>query len=162
MVDLVRISIWLSQRDAEGASNADLLRMLQNLLVDRSQLTLHREERTVAVGGLIASKGGVKFHEAEKAEGVPLINGHIAGNMSLETLCKGLGISTGRPVLNMTGLTGVYAIKLDWTTHEAGAESNGPSLGSALERQLGLRLELRKIPIPHLIIDSVLRTPAEN
>jgi uncharacterized protein (TIGR03435 family) len=69
---------------------------------------------------------------------------------------------TNRPVLNITGLAGIYAIKLDWTPDESGTDPNGPSLGGALDRELGLKLESRKTPVVHLIIDKVMRTPREN
>ena len=88
------------------------------------------------------------------------------------TLLAGfLGGRLGRPVLERTGLTGKYDFKLEWTPESgelsgkggpegpgekgeaAGADPLGPSLSTALQEQLGLKLESRKAPVETLVID---------
>jgi len=76
-----------------------------------------------------------------------------------------------RPVVDLTGLKGPYDIKLDWVprplvgnaadgaTAEAAA---GSTVFDALDRQLGLKLEERKLPLPVIVIDHVERVPTEN
>ena len=59
------------------------------------------------------------------------------------------------PVLDKTGLTGEYDFKLSWD------ETNGPALSTALQEQLGLKLESQKVPISMFVIDSAER-PGEN
>ena len=88
-------------------------------------------------------------------------------------LTKALGaLYAGRPVVDKTGLTGLYDITLQWIdpprsapgTNNAGtppAADLGPSLFSAIEEQLGLKLAPAKAPLPVLVIDSV-EWPAEN
>ena len=81
----------------------------------------------------------------------------------------------GRPVEDMTGLTGPYDFDFDFTsTHrppaaapagavpEADDQPGVPDLIAALEKHLGLKLEARKIPVQILVVDHAERTPAEN
>lgn len=73
-------------------------------------------------------------------------------------------------IVDRTGLTGTYELKLVWSPEPdlaAGAQAPtetapGPSLVTALAEQLGLRLEARKGPLPVVVIDSVRQTPSEN
>ena len=84
----------------------------------------------------------------------------------------------GRPVIDRTGLTGRYDIKLQWTPDPGqnaaplgGAplpgvdpppsDPNGPSIFAALQEQLGLRLESQKAPVELIVIDRVEK-PSEN
>jgi uncharacterized protein (TIGR03435 family) len=81
----------------------------------------------------------------------------------------------GRPVIDKTGLTGFYDIKLQWTPElgqgqvapggpepaPAPPDISGPSIFTAIQEQLGLRLESSKGPVEVLVIDSVQK-PAEN
>ncbi len=66
----------------------------------------------------------------------------------------------GRDVVDKTGITGRYNLKLQWTPDDAAANS-GPSLFTALEEQLGLKLEPAKGPVQVLVIDHV-EMPSEN
>jgi uncharacterized protein (TIGR03435 family) len=81
-------------------------------------------------------------------------------------------------VVNTTPLTGPYAINLQWTTDTIRAlarpdggpvsingqsvDAYGPSLYTAIQEQLGLRLESRKGPIEVLVVDSAEKMPADN
>jgi uncharacterized protein (TIGR03435 family) len=72
-----------------------------------------------------------------------------------------------RPVLNKTGLTGVFNFTLEWSpegksTDGAGELPVGPSLFTAIPEQLGLRLESRKTPIEILVIDRAEKVPTGN
>lgn len=83
----------------------------------------------------------------------------------------------GRPVLNLTGINGVFDVKLKWTPDPATvrnpaenkespsvdstSDPSGPSIFSALQEQLGLRLEARKVSDEILVIDHLER-PSEN
>jgi uncharacterized protein (TIGR03435 family) len=62
----------------------------------------------------------------------------------------------GRPVLDKTGLEGVFDFTLDWTPDAP------PSIFTALEDQLGLKLEPQKAPIEMLIVDHVEKIPTEK
>ena len=102
--------------------------------------------------------------------------GSIESNgVPIENFIQGLSQQLGRPVINKTGLKGFYDIKLQWTP-ELGAgfvkpggpdpdpppaDTSGPSIFTAIQEQLGLRLESTKGPVEVLVIDSVQK-PMEN
>jgi bla regulator protein BlaR1 len=66
---------------------------------------------------------------------------------------------SGRTIVNQTGLTGIYDITLTWS--ERPELGNAPDLSTAVQQQLGLKLESAKGPVPVLVIDSISR-PSEN
>ncbi len=79
----------------------------------------------------------------------------------------------GRPVIDATGLTGSYDFTLTWTPEAGEFNPNGtpvkvldnvagPSLNSALEDQLGLRLQPRQVPVEILVIDHLERPTPNN
>jgi uncharacterized protein (TIGR03435 family) len=65
-----------------------------------------------------------------------------------------------RPVLDRTGLTGVYDFTLEWTP-DSTADGAGPSLFTAVEEQLGLKLEVKKAPVEFFAIEQASK-PSEN
>ncbi len=103
--------------------------------------------------------------------------GHVAGQkVAMAQLTDLLSNMAGRIVLDKTGLTGKYDISLDYTPEQSqlqlppgGApdipvprpDPNGPSLFTALQEQLGLKLESQKGPVEIMVIDHVER-PSEN
>lgn len=70
-----------------------------------------------------------------------------------------LAVKTDRPVLDRTGVSGVFDIDLKWATDSE--SDSGPSLFTAIQEQLGLNLQARKSPLEALVIDHVDR-PTEN
>lgn len=88
----------------------------------------------------------------------------------MKRLSELLALQMDRPVLDATGLKGVFNFTLDWTPDEspsAKAESaidapKSPSLLIALQEQLGLRLQARKAPIEILVVDHAEKVPTEN
>jgi uncharacterized protein (TIGR03435 family) len=103
--------------------------------------------------------------------------------VSMDRLTDILGMTLGRPVLDKTGLMGAYDVILDFSPEgmgpgpkgpapgagggnpaEAPRDSNdsGPTIFTALQSQLGLKLESRKGPVDLLVVDSVKKMPTEN
>jgi bla regulator protein BlaR1 len=119
--------------EAEPARRLEQARLrLQTLLADRFQLRTHRETKELPVYALV--------------------------------LAKALSRELGRPVEDQTGLTAAFDFKLKWTTDFAAPESgksDAPSLFTALQQQLGLRLESRKGPVEVIMIDRASK-PSEN
>jgi uncharacterized protein (TIGR03435 family) len=73
------------------------------------------------------------------------------------------GYFTEGPVVNMTGLKGVYNFKLEWVTRlEINNGSDGPTIFDAVQQQLGLKLESRKQAMDTLIVDKCEKEPTEN
>jgi uncharacterized protein (TIGR03435 family) len=149
---------------------------LQALLADRFQLRLHREMREQPVYVLVVAKSGAKLRPSAQFRGLRVGRGQLMGNgATLEMLTTALvGQLGGRSVLDRTELKGAFEFKLEWTPDwgQSGpppegvevplaASPTGPSLFTALEEQLGLRLESAKGPVEFLVIDRVER-PGEN
>ncbi|HWE51975.1 MAG TPA: TIGR03435 family protein [Bryobacteraceae bacterium] len=152
-----------------GTSSGQILLMLQDLLADRFKLTLHRETKELPVYTLTLAKGGSKMKPAETSSGITSnfsrTTRHIAAAVSMESLADFLMSEAGRPVLNKTGLTDPYRISLDWAADTAPAGNDGsalPSLFTALQEQLGLKLAPARSPVEVLVVDRIERTPTEN
>jgi uncharacterized protein (TIGR03435 family) len=71
-----------------------------------------------------------------------------------------------RPVVDLTGLTGVFDLTLDWlpveVQQDTGVSDNLAGIVSALQRQLGLTLQGRTIPMDTIIVDHAERIPTAN
>ena len=67
----------------------------------------------------------------------------------------------GRPVVDKTGITGKYDITLNFAP-EGSTDSTLPSIFTALQEQLGLKLEPQKVPVEILVIDHLEKMPSEN
>jgi uncharacterized protein (TIGR03435 family) len=142
--------------------------MMQKMLQDRFKLAIHRTQKTFPVYGLVVMKSGIKFKE------VPDSNSHSSNsrNTHYEGTCINmvgfadfLGRKMEQAVLDMTGLTAFYDLKLDWAEEGASATAEPqrfPELPIALQEQLGLKLEPRKAPIDVVVVDHIERVPTEN
>jgi uncharacterized protein (TIGR03435 family) len=83
----------------------------------------------------------------------------------MEGFAEFLTSEAGRPVLDKTGLSGSYKMTLDWAADNAPAGNDAatlPSLFTALQEQLGLKLESTKGSVETLVVDHAERTPSEN
>lgn len=157
---------------SEGESvptQEQLRRMFQALLVDRFKLQLHRETKEMQAYALVvASKGEkLKAHtpdpeiQAFKWTTGRLENVYAANAVSMESLVVVLKAVTGRPIVDKTGLTGTYKFDLRYANEPPTAESTAPSIFTAVQEQLGLKLESVKEPFEVLVLDHVER-PSEN
>jgi uncharacterized protein (TIGR03435 family) len=144
--------------------------MVQALLADRFQLKAHEETRQLPVYVLIVAKNGPKFKPSQ-INGTTIDTGrtqlHIAGSDdTVSVLARELAQVLGRVVLTQTGLTGRYDLSLRWTPDDVAALAPSsldapPGIFTAIQEQLGLKLESKKGPVPVLVIDSV-EMPSAN
>jgi uncharacterized protein (TIGR03435 family) len=154
--------------------------MLQTLLVNRFELSVHRETRELPVYVLAIAAGGPKLQRPKPGDtyangiqfnGAPLGPNRIAGgpyeaigqSVPITTLVQRLSTQLGgRTVLDRTGLTGDYDFTLRWKSvaNEAPGDHASPIL-AALQEQLGLKLETQSVPMEVLVVDHAQR-PAEN
>ena len=146
--------------------------MLQTLLGERFRLRFHREMRDMPVYALVVAKGGPKIKEAapEAQSGFRMRGGTTGAEMvatgaTMAQLANQFSNSNGvdRPVLDKTELTGKYEFKLTWSAglNAPRNDSEAPSAYTALQEQLGLRLEPQRAPIEILVIESAEK-PSEN
>ena len=166
-------------QQTSGAKNFDDQAMLKSLLADRFKLVAHFEARTMAAYDLVADESGAKLQPVgEQPRMMHLGPGELTSSGApVELLAVQLSARLGLPVVDKTGLKGNYAFNLHWTPDktedehlelsgepvapEPLADSNGPSLLTALQEQLGLKLEPQTQPVQMLVIDHV-EAPAEN
>jgi len=160
--------------------------MLLAVLKDRFHLQAHLETKTLPVFDLTVAKGGPKFTGATGADthaamvknglttgGSMLVNnGELTANaVPLSSLTYSLSGEVGRTIIDKTGLTGKYDFELKWTPERAAAsgadngqtddQNSASSLFTALQEQLGLKLQSSKGPVETLVVDHV-EMPSEN
>jgi uncharacterized protein (TIGR03435 family) len=138
--------------------------MVQVLLADRFQFKAHQETRQLPVYALVIAKDGPKFKPSE-INGTTIDSGrahlHIAGsNDTISILARELAQVLGRVVLNQTGLNGRYDLSLRWTPDDTAASAPSspdvpPGIFTAIQEQLGLKLESTRGPVPVLVVDNV-------
>ncbi|HWB33226.1 MAG TPA: TIGR03435 family protein [Acidobacteriaceae bacterium] len=139
--------------------------LLQNLLVQRLGLKVHHESRLVAGYEMVLAKGGTKLQPAkgERSWGSIGPDQLSGAKVSASTIAQFLSYSVRQPVIDKTGLTGSYDIKLSYAPlNDPNATSNNPDIFTAVQEQLGLKLVPAKVPVDYLVIDHVNRVPAEN
>jgi uncharacterized protein (TIGR03435 family) len=166
-VDVDTAEAWKKLSDEERWGQQQL--MLQSLLADRCQFKVHREMRELPVYDLVIARGGLKMKEAPASEHNAETSswggkmGRITAHAtSVESLADSLSGRVGRITMDKTGLTGKnYDFTLEWTPDEQrDAPDAGPSIFTALEEQLGLRLVAAKGSVKILVIDHMERPSA--
>lgn len=172
----------LQQLSPEQRAEQIRLRV-QALLADRFKLKVTHTAREGQVYALVVAKGGCKMESAETKDysGTSMGLGRMTGGaIPVATLADMLSQELGRPVEDHTGLTGKYNFKLRWapdlnaeaitearagnptrTSNSAAGDTSLPSLFTAIQEQLGLKLELMKAPIEIIVIDHI-EPPTEN
>jgi uncharacterized protein (TIGR03435 family) len=175
--DSQRYDVYAKPMGSAGEQQVE--RMLQSLLADRFQLKFHREPKDFQVYVLTLAKNGPKLKQAAAEEnvqggvrlrGVGSLTGIHASTLQLAEALSGIVLNgrhiLDRPVLDQTALSGSYDFSLQWTPDPTPSEDappipTSPSIFTAVQEQLGLKLETRKAPVDLFIIDHVERA-SEN
>ena len=161
-----------------GLTPEQAMLLLKPLLEDRFKLRAHVESRDVAEFALVLTKSGLRLQQAIPGEAYPnLPDGRNGGagkvffgkgdwtgqGISLAQLAQRLSPQVGRKVVDQTGLAGKYDIHLTFTPNEGESSDDAvtASIFTALQEQLGLKLEPAKGPVDFLVIDHIER-PSEN
>jgi uncharacterized protein (TIGR03435 family) len=147
--------------------------MLLPLLIERFQIQTHTETKTLPVYELVVAKSGSKCKpsadQAADADGDMSTNGHnaqvkiTARKVTMSAFVKALSGRVDRTVIDKTGLTGNFDLDLLWTNDnnpDSGAEQL-PTLFTAIQEQLGLKLQPSKGPVETLVVDHATM-PSEN
>ena len=163
----------IAAKPPAGYKHEQLAGMLRGLLIERFGAVTHQETRPVAASALLTSKGGFKLQESTSERTFHTgRRGLIEGkHWTIAELTRTLTTLLGQRVLDETGLTGAYDLKLEWSPDTAAAPvgavaldrpaDEGPSLFTALE-QIGLRVEARHIPGDVVVVDHIERAPSAN
>ena len=140
-------------------------KMIAALLVEKFKLSVHADAREMSMYAMVIAKGGPKLGGTQYSDDSQPGNQLIKirpGSNSLQILAYELSWRVGRPVLDQTGLQENQALTLRWRDdEETPAESNAPSLFTAIQEQLGLKLEPTKGSVPVLLIDHAEK-PTED
>lgn len=164
---------WMSEERYEltatfpvVSGQEQIQQMLQALLVERFKIVVHREKKEMPVYGLVVGKTGLKLKEVEMGPGGTSMTGGklTARKVTMARVAEVFSNQVDRPVIDMTGLTGIYEFTLEWARNENAPSENGPTVNiyAAIEQQLGLKLESRKAPIDILVVDRAEKVPIEN
>jgi uncharacterized protein (TIGR03435 family) len=138
--------------------------MLQTLLADRFKLRMHNETKQLSVYSLVPAKTGPKLQEADGLGGVSIGRSLVRGTMTTSVLAKQLTLILSRTVVDDTGLKGTYKIALTWAPDDQAAartDDSDPSIFTAIQEQLGLKLQSSKGPVQVFVVDHA-EQPSEN
>jgi uncharacterized protein (TIGR03435 family) len=146
--------------------------MLLPMLTERFRIKSHTESRTLPVYDLVIVKSGQKFAQSADqtghgrgldGRGDSQSYNYTFHATPLSSLTDLLATQVHRTVIDRTGLTGDYDFSLTWAKHDTSEDQadTGPSIFTALQEQLGLKLEPAKGPVKVLVVDHV-EMPSEN
>ena len=177
--DELRFDMKAKVLDADPAvlqhlTNDEKREIEQTILTDRFGLVFHRETKVLPVYALVVDKNGPKFQPSKIEAGQKGANGLSAGSLHtnnhdgnadmastavpIASLVNVLSRQTERIVVDQTGLTGRYDLNLTWSRDDGStpaSEQNSPSILTAIQEQLGLRLRPAKLPVGTFVVDHV-------
>jgi len=169
-LDNVRLDIVA--KPPAGTEKDQLQPMMRTLLIDRFKLQTHREPKTLSAYALLVAKGGTKLSPSGEPKGKSSTDSEpgklVAKGTTMVKLADFLGGRLELPVVDKTGLDGAFDFTLNWTpdptteNDRPDPNSSAPSLFTALQEQLGLRLQKDKLPVQILVVDHVEKGPVEN
>jgi uncharacterized protein (TIGR03435 family) len=157
---------------AKGPSQmkeSDLSVRLQSLLATEFKLAIHEEQRPIQAFAMVPAKKGGAAPQTAPGPGSPACKrGGTVDTLVLDcesiTMENLIGPLTfvaqdylDRPVVDLTGLKGTFRVRLEWVPQRLVDTNGGVTLFAAFEKQLGLKLEARKVPASVLVIDHVER-----
>jgi uncharacterized protein (TIGR03435 family) len=172
-------------QDGETREVPPYLQMLQSLLADRFKLVVRKEPRPFPAYILTAGKKPlVKASDGTGDTGCKVLNhqGPFVAGSEIQYACRNLSMAAfagnlgnilgtelgGNPVMDRTGLKGLWNIEFKWQLPAVAclkcdlSADDRAQFFDAVEKQLGLKLELQQVPIPVILVDSVNRKPTEN
>jgi uncharacterized protein (TIGR03435 family) len=176
----------------EGANREQFYLMFQNMLAGRFGLKVHHDRKEVQGYELTVAKSGPKFKEsgAESprdavppvsqppslgSDGFPTVTPGITGinitrnrargqwlRVSVERFLRDIDSQVGQPVVDATDLKATYDLALYWVPDVTRPDAGRPSVFSALQEQLGLKLVSKKVMLPVVVVDHCEKVPTEN
>jgi uncharacterized protein (TIGR03435 family) len=182
--EILNAPTWMDEKydvdgvpDIPGEPNLEQMRMLiADALVQRFGLKFHTEQREMSAYTLSVAKGGPKLTVTSDREGTPgnFLFGGLGklrvSNSTMKNFCHGMQEAVmDKPVVDQTGLTGRYDFTLNWQPDQSQFSSFGahipppdpndpnplPSLYTALQEQLGLKMESTKANVDVMVIDHI-------
>ena len=162
----------ISAKAASPVGEIELRRMLGALLAERFQLAIHRETKEMQAYVVTVGRNGHKMQQSATTGAMSVKqNGMVATveRADLDEIAAMASQPLRAPVINATGLTGLWDFKVDiapYLTPEVTSARNPTDLIgvgiTAVQEQLGLRVESKKVPVEMIVIDRAEKVPTEN
>lgn len=145
-----------------GTSRETARLMLRTMLAERFGLRFHLDKRDIPVYALVVGKHGSKLSEVTDTPDLSarMSVGTYAATSDLNGIAANCRRYADRPVVDMTGIKGVYHIELHWTPDTASRDD--PEFWAELESRTGLKRESRRLPRDVIVIDHAERSPTPN
>lgn len=142
--------------------------MVQRMFQDRFRLQVHQEEKEMSVYYLVLAQGPLKLKRTGDARepGTQMRDGRgqmWATKFDMDLFARYLGGELGFPVIDQTGLAGVYDFELAWNPDDGktdAATDSRPTMVTAIKEQLGLELKRGKGPVEMVVLDSAEKASA--
>jgi uncharacterized protein (TIGR03435 family) len=145
-----------------GAPKSAIPAMLERLLRDRFKVAVHRESKEQKVLALVVARNGPKLTRSQDSSGgggTTMPDGMKARGVTMTSLARMLKRPAGIEVVDRTGIEGPYDVEMKWRKDE---NSDGPDFITALQEQLGLKLEPSRASVDVIVVDSAERVPIDN
>jgi uncharacterized protein (TIGR03435 family) len=160
----------IAAKTSPDASLDQVRPMMQHLLAERFHLAVHRAQKPIAHLELSVARKGLKMPVspagAVRVPSTYKLGRVIYDQMSMHTLTVQLSRLLRQPVLDLTGLTSLYDVRLEWAPDDAppadAAAVPLPDIFQAVEEELGLHLESKKTPLDVIAIDRAEQVPIAN
>ena len=154
------------------ATSRGLVRdMVRNLLAERFGLKVHRESRNLKAYALVKARGGPKLTQSVSGDNdddsFTFREGHVTVRaMSMASFAdrlSGSAFHLDRPVVDRTGIVGAYDFTLEWAPNGLSVDERpGASLFTAIQEQLGLKIDAQRIAASILVVDQINKVPSSN
>ena len=164
-------SFDISAKYPPDIKDDDRVLMLRRLLEERFKLSVHYESKDGPGYALVVGKSGFKLKPVEPGgSSTDSEGGRVqtltATKISMAQLADFVSRKLGEVVVDRTAIDGVYDLNLRWSNDDQNADvtdaAAAPSLPTALQETLGLRLQPQKVPVEFVVVDHVERVPTEN
>ena len=167
---LASLSFDINAKTEGPVTEAGLRQMLQALLVERFGLKAHTAVQDKHTFVLLPAKGGFKPNPVSDGSAAtddcdlsrfPQKTRISCRHCSLDYLAEVLSGQMDSIVVDQSGVKATYAFTLEWSPDQS-VDGATTSIFSALNEQLGLRLEHRRVPVSILVVDSIAKAPTDN
>jgi uncharacterized protein (TIGR03435 family) len=150
----------------EGVGEKKVPEMLRTLLAERFGFKSHEDTKELPVYDLIVLKAGPKMKKLEdEGNGMSINSDGMKSHVSAKTTMAGfidfLSAKLDRPIVDQTGLPGAWQFELEYAQENA-PESTAPSLFTAIQEQMGLKLSPSRGPVRLIVVDHIDKAPLEN
>lgn len=179
-LDDVRVDL-VAKAASPQTPESQMREMMRPVLRDRMKMVAHVEQREESAWSLTVLNGQPKMQATDlpaktedahcgpassQTNGIRMICTHETMTSFARILSQiGGWDAAGKRVVDQTGLPGAWDFSIEWappSTNATEPDNGGLTIFAALQAQLGLKLESKRVPVPIVVVDSMARTPTDN